>query len=377
MWIEYRDEHGVVTHRTWRWRVPRIPDEWLQSVVFLYPPDREDLGGTAFVIGYPAERLGPGWVHNYVVTAAHVVKKACGGRPRIRVNVKDGPAKYLETQLEDWRFHPRLDVAVKYITFGSDIQFEVGHIDCSLVMAEDEFRSDEVNVGIGDDVFMVGRYVGMDEQNPDRITPVLRSGSIAALGDLRHPFHIPDVGPQPGAFLVDMRSRFGYSGSFVMLNRLWAPSMLEMGTRVTIPGKEPYESEFWPAAGVIGVDCAFVRDHGEVWECGPADDGSLDRIRKDVYTLESSGLSIVVPSWAILDLTEDDEAMSHRKQDEDEILAKRKKRKARISPASKDTGPKRPGPEPERLQSDDTMDELAKRVMDAGKPDEWDEEGER
>lgn len=33
-------------------------------------------------------------------------------------------------------------------------------------------------------------------------------------------------------------------------------------------------------------------------------------------------------------------------------------------------------PDLERLQSDGTMEDLAKRVMDAGKPDDWDDEGE-
>jgi hypothetical protein len=88
--------------------VPRIPDEILDTVVYLYP-DRdsamrgERAGGSGFMVSVPSE-AGPDLYYSYVVTNSHVIREAkCDA---LRVNTRAGGTNVIDSTEEYWIHHP-------------------------------------------------------------------------------------------------------------------------------------------------------------------------------------------------------------------------------------------------------------------------------
>ncbi|SRR5258708_5929404 len=69
----------------------RIPDEWLNNSIYLYPSEHDAYegtraGGSGFLLGFDSDRI-PGHQMVYAVTNAHVIE---GGNCTIRLNRHDG-----------------------------------------------------------------------------------------------------------------------------------------------------------------------------------------------------------------------------------------------------------------------------------------------
>ena len=85
--------------------VPRIPDQYLDCVIYLYHSVEDAQrgaihknGGSGFLVGIPAAQ-GPGW-HLYAVSNRHVVETS----PVIRLNTKAGDIDVLNTSTSNWVF---------------------------------------------------------------------------------------------------------------------------------------------------------------------------------------------------------------------------------------------------------------------------------
>ena len=187
--------------------MPRILDVYLDSVIYLYESveaaaaERDDSGGSGFLIGYPPEQPGdPTPV--YAVSNLHVVET----HPVVRVNDKLAGVKALPLTFANWVKHPDGDdVAVAPIELSNDLH----RYSCSsvAVFVTDDFIAKH-NLGPGDECFMLGRFMTHDGKQQN--TPTARFGNVSMIGG--ELIKNPDTGHMQEAYLVEMHSLPGYGG---------------------------------------------------------------------------------------------------------------------------------------------------------------------
>jgi hypothetical protein len=250
--------------------VPRIPDGFLQTAIYLYRSESDatngsDLGGSGFLAGF-VEANNTVRSH-YATTNAHVVSD---GFRFIRINTIDGAHDIVETSEGDWTLHPEGDdVAVCAFSPKSHRDYKYA---LSRMFITEELIS-EYNVGPGDEVFMVGRCVG--HGGSAKNLPVARFGNIAMLPSekIRNA-----LGKERPHFLVEVRSVSGFSGSPVFVYD--APGSVMKGARHSILPDM-----------LLGIDCGHLAEHEEHI---------------------SAGMAAVVPAWRLLELINRAEATAHR-----------------------------------------------------------------
>ena len=224
-----------------RWvpfRMPRWPDEVLDCTVFLYQTVEEaesgsKTGGCGFLTGIPWDS-NPEKRHVYAVTNYHVAKG--GGASVIRLNTKDGKSKSIETEPTEWFHLLGRDLAIYRIDsskhFGADSIFDYKFSNFLEIKLTEDIWS-KYNIGIGDDVFSVGRFMdlsGIQKNQPFLRTGILSAGQIISVGqDTRMPW-----AGEP-SYIIEMRSRSGFSGSPVYIYiDPWTPRMVDTEIDQTI-----------------------------------------------------------------------------------------------------------------------------------------------
>lgn len=240
----------------------RIPDEMLESVVFVFRSEDAARatsadGATGFVVEIQAPLRPAGT--RYVVTCQHVVQDQ---DVYVRFNARDrrGLIVHCISQ-RHWHAHPN----------GDDISVALVDADLSSstvraipwpngVATRKAVRS--WNVGIGDDVFMLGRFLAHSAAL--RNQPIARFGHIAMMPD--EPVH-DGRGLKVEAYLVEMLSRSGFSGSPVVVHM---PAGSYRGDGRMIPF---YQQNFT----LLGMDVGH----------------------KELRPGEHTGMSIVTPAWKI------------------------------------------------------------------------------
>src|SRR5687768_15746781 len=98
---EAREEH-----------MPRIRDEILDSVFYLYPTadaakSGESAGGTGFLVAIRSVTQPEFFVHIYAVTNSHVIRE--GKSPFIRLNTVEGASAIWHLKGMEWVHHPDAD----------------------------------------------------------------------------------------------------------------------------------------------------------------------------------------------------------------------------------------------------------------------------
>jgi hypothetical protein len=258
-------------------------------------------GGSRFVVGVPSRHrhLTP---YLYVVTNKHVID---GGCRVVRFAGRSDDAIAMETSPEHW--HCALDDDLAVMSFGIPKEITWGAIDVDLFLDEST-EIDGWSVLLGDDVFMMGRFIGHDGRQKNR--PLMRFGNVAMLSDEREPIGMGDH-DQVG-FLVECRSMSGFSGSpvFVALSeRRWT------GNRHESRGPFPRG-----AFKLLGVDCA----HLPMWN--PVRPSKSHRETCDAQWVEiNSGIAVVIPAWHLLRLINapqfrEEREEAERRRDEREQL---------------------------------------------------------
>lgn len=172
------------------------------------------LAGTAFFVGVQTQEIGASWV--YIVTAKHVIagilKNSIDEKVLLRVNMKNGPSKFVETHSSDWKYHPgdsSVDVAVLDLALAVDL---VDYLTIPIEIAATQRVVQEQAIGVGDDVFLTGLFV--NHFGRARNLPIIRVGNIALMPE--EPVDTRDLGPI-AAYLVEARSIGGLSGSPVFV----------------------------------------------------------------------------------------------------------------------------------------------------------------
>lgn len=205
-------------YSAWSWRadneltMARIADYILNCVIYLYPSveaakANKKVGGSGFLLGVQS-KVDPETFYTYAVTNAHVINY---GNPVIRVNKRDGTLDYIDRTVNQWMCHPDLDdLAISPIVLSQE-KHKVDYWITDLMFATKE-KIKELDIGIGDEVFIVGRFQLVEGKLQN--TPTLRFGHIAQMPN--EPLKRPD-GIEQESYLVECHSISGFSGSPVFV----------------------------------------------------------------------------------------------------------------------------------------------------------------
>jgi hypothetical protein len=268
--------------------MPKIDPEILDCVFFLYRT-REDAdkneksGGTGFFVGIPSEKF-PEHHYAYAISNWHVVLE--DGFPVIKVNTIDGKSHIIETEPSEWEFLPRRDDIAIYLCPGSvlDSDDKVILIPTILFATDEQILKREI--GVGDDVFMIGRFIDYDGEVTN--APAVRFGNISIM-----PVHIKQrTGYMGKSYCLDLHSRSGFSGSPVFVYRTpgtnFAKKTIELSERFNY---------------LLGIHWG---QFPEQWEIVRADELPKSEnhalITEGKYVKGLSGMTCVIPAQKILDI---------------------------------------------------------------------------
>jgi hypothetical protein len=287
---------------TWE-RIPelaRISPDYLEAVVFLYATEEDarmsaHTGGSGFIFmtrlretESAPEDDEADLAHIYVATNRHVV---AAGFSVVRISGSSIPTSIVRL---DWVFHPDGDdVAISYLPEDIPIQRAIPFDD--RILEEDEDRPEKA-IWPGEDVFMTGRFIGLDQRVHN--TPTARFGSLS----IPTPERIKNrhTGLEQESLLVEMRSLPGYSGSPVFLMRTRVEAVPPRGLRFNVP-------VIW----LLGIDWGHIDRYASVLE--PVGDGAYASVPGGLVVRENSGMSAVVPVWKIAELLQEDELAKERR----------------------------------------------------------------
>jgi hypothetical protein len=278
--------------------VPRIPQRALDCVFYLYPTRAaaergEGFGGTGFLVGYVSR--DPTLTFVYGVTNWHVAVR--DGHSVIRIN-RSATVDILEFDPSEWTFIPNGDdVAVS-----PAIPLDVRDHTLSSVVFTDTFstiRKRRHSIGVGDDVVMLGRFV--DHDGGERNQPAARFGNISVMPTpILQPNNV-----KRSAYLVDMHSRTGYSGSPVFVYRTPGNNLDHSHRRLMHKAEDVLEHYFRDAFfELLGIHCGQFPEELKITEKKAESCESKSLVVEGAVVTGFSGMTFVIPSDAIVDLLE-------------------------------------------------------------------------
>jgi hypothetical protein len=262
----------------------RLPDYMLDAVVFVYPSkeaadEGEESGATGFLIGVPSKGR-PTKGHIYAVTNEHVIRH---GRSVVRLNKLSGKTATFDLS-GAWVPHPDGDdVAIAPLENITDAALASRVLHSDILMNPVEYKN--MNVGIGDDVYMAGRFLGHEHRDVNK--PVVQQGHIAAtITELTN----PETNHKQTSILVELRSMSGYSGSVVVLD---------------------------PPGRILGINYSHLPIKSFV---KTVQDG--EERETDFYVNTPSGMAAIVPAWKIADMLVMDQFKRQREEEDRRMINK-------------------------------------------------------
>jgi hypothetical protein len=287
--------------------MPKIPREVIDSVLYLYP-SREaaeagtQFGGTGFIVAI--ESGIPGYIYPYAVTNWHVAVR--GGASVIRVNKIGGGVDIFEFEPHDWIFNPGgYDLAIVRLSLSSDLH-NVVVLNESMLISEKEVS--ELQVGPGEDIFMIGRFV--DHDGAETNVPAARFGHISIMPQ---PIKQPTGSLLP-SFILDVHSRTGYSGSPVFVYRTATSDLSRQMQDIAITGPQ-----------FLRLLAVHWDQFPEMWEIGRGQGNhEIIELSDDArYVRGMSGMTLAVPAWAIKELLDLPQLKDVREEDTRQEISRR------------------------------------------------------
>jgi hypothetical protein len=280
--------------RVWEKLMSRIYDEVLECSIFLYASEEdavagENYGGSGFLVGWPFVSDST-LLHPYAVTNSHVIDDGFTV-PRMNDSLSLKAGEPLPLTQGNWIHHPDGDdIAI------APLDLDPATYQIRLLRPERSFLTKEIQkkiqLGAGDDAFMVGRFLNKDEKQSNN--PVVRFGHLAATKE-----ELIDQGAERNhfmqeSFLVEVHSYSGFSGSPVFIrfshDRVRPHSGgSDRGLYQAVARTADPEELF------LGVDWGHISD----------------------------GMAGVIPAWRLAKFLEWDVIRNMRKQREDEQKKKR------------------------------------------------------
>jgi hypothetical protein len=312
-----RSTRGLPYQQWMRVGMPRIPENIIRSVFYLYASKEDALagvnpGGTGFIVdtGIKLDSASRSFTlpHYYGVTNWHV---ACDGDdcfPVIRLNTVDGGIDVLEFNPDQWEFLPgKCDVAVIPLHSLDDRTHAVQSISTNLFV-----RTDANPYYIGDDTFMIGLF--LDHAGVTTNVPSARFGNISMLPNPRATIR-QYTGYDGVSYVVDMHSRTGFSGSPVFAYRTFGSDLTELfGHRFDHLEIDDWDSEH-SRGGRLQVRTLFNflgihwGQFPEEWEINSSKKPLTRKAARkkgllvdESYIEGMSGMTCVIPAWEILEV---------------------------------------------------------------------------
>jgi hypothetical protein len=278
--------------------MPKIPTEYLDSIFYLYETAEDaaagiEFGGSGFLASVPSPAFPEQVIYTYAVTNWHT---ACQGSPVIRLNNKAGGHDILDLGPEDWTFIPKYDIAVSNITINA-VKHRHSFVPMTMIVMPSDFVPSRHAIGVGDNVFMLGRFIDHDGGPTNR--PAARFGNIAVLPA---PIEQPN-GIVADSFCLDLHSRTGFSGSPVFVWRSVGDDLDEIAET-----KNPYAGR------------GFLKFLGIHWGQFGEDLPARDASGQPTIVRGMSGMSCVLPAWSIKELL-DLPKFANERVEEDKLTA--------------------------------------------------------
>lgn len=279
--------------------MPRIANEFLNAVFWCYgsrgcAERRESCGGTGFLFEVHCT-TNPAMRHVFGITNRHVIEShcqrsgvECAAPFTLALNLRADDDSSVLALIE--RDAPRewvtptdnTDLAICYISYLPKNAY-FWCIPQIMVLTEERYKN--VELGPGDETFMVGRFVNHDGRATN--APSVRFGHISM--NPGEPIQSEKYGPQL-SFLVEMISQAGFSGSPVFFH--FHPGNPRKPSERRPP--PPITPNTWEI-GLLGVDWGQINStRYPVYDAA----GS----KTDSHVLWPTGANGVVPGWKILDL---------------------------------------------------------------------------
>lgn len=267
----------------WKKPMPRLNDRILFIVVYLYP-SKDDaergtkVGGTGFIARL---RTQEGW-HDYVITNRHNVDgQSFPAASWVRINTHD-KKKPVDCFEGDWSWSETDDIAACELPFHR-AYYRYDHIDTVFFLTEDQVS--DLRVGLGDDLFMVGRFINHD--GTEKNIPVVRFGTIAMMP--QEPI-IADGKPQE-SFLIEIRTIPGFSGSPVFIRMEAESRYKDQQFKPNLTDKQMLDN-WGHLEKLLGIEWCRVKGETAI---APLINGSPFDIQVP------TGMSGCIPAWRILD----------------------------------------------------------------------------
>jgi hypothetical protein len=366
----------------------RVSDGVVRSVCFVSYYDRRAggvmPGGTGFLVSWS----GSGWPEFYVVTARHCVSEARkgDGHVYITVNRKRGGIRDLRIANDKWSFLGDEGIDLAVAPFDSEDDDAVSFIPReSLVTAA---RIERHQIGLGDDVWLPGLFRGVPGGEANR--PILRMGTIAATPS--EPIATLDTSNKPrtpfSAYLIEVRSHSGLSGSPVWVHLPYGrghghldeppqPSAILRQIRhvsSVMGGTPPDDAQsyllgvlrmHWPAS-VPKKTAPETRGKKRRPVGSEAESTPFFRDFSDNPDIVNTGIAAVVPITELVTLLERDDLVRERMKKHP--VYSRQSGSVSVEDFDASRSPDTPGPEPERLQIDDSFEGAVGKMLKSGKP---------
>jgi hypothetical protein len=301
--------HGddSTTHE-WSYGLPRLGDNLLDLVFYVYPnkaaaESGTGAGGTGFFVAVRSEAVDT-VLYLYAVTNSHVIKSIPdreGEHPHLRMNGRGGTWLSGKVPKTHWVHHPNLD-DVAVLSFTPDTIDDLA-IRWLLV---DHFATREVvekyQIGPGDAVCMIGRFV--NHEGREKNLPSVRFGNISMMPwqPIQH-----EWGYLQESYLVECRSLPGYSGSPVLVYQ----EPLQLGFK---------RKETMKQAHLLGIDWCHPPNWRRVRELDPKTNQWVERADMKVDT--NSGMAGVIPAWTIKEILDGEPFMRERKANDQRLSEK-------------------------------------------------------
>ena len=300
MLVQAFSDAGCSYVRRVRYGMPTIPKRVLDSTFYLYQNEKDaragkNCGGTGVFIAVPSQhdstRLIPFAVSNW-----HVAVR--DGSSVIRINKLGGGVDVLPYSPEGWHWMPSsYDLAIAPVQMSQTVH-EIGVISTDMLVSKQLVANR--NIGPGEDVFMVGRFV--DHDGGQTNIPAVRFGNISIMPA---PIKQPN-GVSKDTYCVDVHSRTGFSGSPVYVYRV-AGADLNQPNTVAIGGG---------FVGLLGIHWGQFPEYWEIKQmeqAGEIEKNVLPIVEgaDKVYIRGMSGMTCVAPVWGILELMNLPKIRSH------------------------------------------------------------------
>lgn len=280
-----------------------ISDEIRDSVFYLFKTEDDayanvKTGGTGFFVHWGVNDKD----YIYAVTNRHVIEKADAFV--IRVNTPQGGVTTIPLTLCDWHNHPnQADIAVARVEPDWE-KHKFMPIPIQLFIYPSHIANRSVD--IGDDVYMMGRFVHHSGKTIN--LPSVRSGLISVLPNEHELIPLdPEVNlPDQIAYLIEMRSISGFSGSPVFFHNDvtdWMIKYTQLNERILkndpiLELDDAIKDESLIA--LLGIDAGNMPITEVVYE-QITEEGKTKLKPSPYRSLNHSGFSVVIPAWRILE----------------------------------------------------------------------------